>query len=41
MKIYYSKGIEDPDFTLIQLISNYIKAFYRLQTYIIEVRDKN
>ncbi|MFX0069535.1 MAG: pyridoxamine 5'-phosphate oxidase family protein [Candidatus Hermodarchaeota archaeon] len=40
MKIYYPKGIEDPDFTLIRLIPDYIKAFYNLKTYIIDLRNK-
>lgn len=41
MKIYYPEGVKDPDFALIRLIPNYIKAFYRLQTYIIDLRVKN
>lgn len=38
MKIYYPKGVEDPDFTLIRLIPNYIKAYNRLHNYIIDLR---
>ena len=40
MRIYYSKGVEDSDFTLIKLIPNYIKTFYRLKVNVIDLRDK-
>ncbi|MFX1256224.1 MAG: pyridoxamine 5'-phosphate oxidase family protein [Promethearchaeota archaeon] len=40
MKIYYPKGIEDPDFTLLRLIPNYIKGYYKLQKHIVDLRVK-
>ncbi|MFX1385215.1 MAG: pyridoxamine 5'-phosphate oxidase family protein, partial [Promethearchaeota archaeon] len=40
MRIYYPKGVEDPDFTLVQLIPDYIKAYYKLQKYIIDLREQ-
>ncbi|MFX1274497.1 MAG: pyridoxamine 5'-phosphate oxidase family protein [Promethearchaeota archaeon] len=41
MKIYYPKGAGDHDFTIIQLIPNYIRIYYKLQTHAIDLRDAN